>query len=355
MNQNPSNIKGVKLSNGIGEDLNEAIEKLNPDKVFYLFEDNTNKYCRPLITQLDDAATSNVLILKSGEENKNMEQVMELWNFFEEMGAGRNSCLVTIGGGMLTDLGGFAACTFKRGMSFINVPTTLLSMVDASVGGKTGVNYYGLKNEIGIIRQPNMVLIHAPFLNTLDQENFLSGFAEMLKAGLIRDGELWLDLSRYDLQSRELESLIPLIWRSVEIKDSIVEIDPEEVNERRSLNFGHTVAHALESLSLKRNAHLHHGYAVAYGMIIEGALSVCHSKLSSEEFEEIRKTIEPIYGSVPVREEDIQSLIVLMRSDKKNDNNLINVTMLEKIGKYCINNYVGSEELVRILKEFILS
>lgn len=355
MNQNLNNIKGVKLSQIIGKDLREAVEKLNPDKVFYLFEDNTNKYCRPLIPELEDVESSHILVLKSGEENKNLPQVMEVWDFFEKGGAGRNSCLVTIGGGMLTDLGGFAACTFKRGMSFINVPTTLLSMVDASVGGKTGVNYHGLKNEIGVIRQPNMVLIYVPFLNTLDQENFLSGYAEMLKAGLIRDEGLWLDLINYDFQVRCLESLIPLIWRSVELKNSIVAIDPEEANERRSLNFGHTIAHALESISLKRGAHLHHGYAVAYGMIIESALSMDHASLSSEEFEKIRSFIEPIYGYVPLREEDIEEMLALMRSDKKNDNKLINITMLDRIGFYRINNYVSGDELNGILKKFLIS
>ena len=347
----PNKIKGVRLSSDINSDLSETISALQADKVFFLFDENTYKFCRPLLSSVKLLSDSNSLILKSGEENKNLDQVKRVWDFFEDEGAGRNSVLVTIGGGMLTDLGGFAACTFKRGMSFVNVPTTLLAMVDASVGGKTGINYHGLKNEIGIIKQPNNVLIFAPFLNSLDQENFISGFAEMLKAGLIQDQDLWQNLIKYSLETRDIEPLIPLIWRSVQIKYAIVEIDPEEKSDRRALNFGHTFAHAFESLSLKLNKHIPHGYAVAYGMIFESILSLNHCGLKPEELEQISEFIRSIYNTIPFTVKDIEQLIQYMRSDKKNDNSLINITMLERIGRYRVNNYIEEEQLEKVLEE----
>ena len=326
---------------------------MQADKVFFLFDENTFQYCQPLINIQSVFSDSFSLILKAGEENKNLDQLKRTWDFFEDNGAGRKSVLVTVGGGMLTDLGGFAASTFKRGLSFINVPTTLLAMVDASVGGKTGINYHGLKNEIGITRQPNDVLIHAPFLKTLDQENFKSGFAEMLKAGLIQDEELWSQLIQYDLEIRNIPILVPLIWRSVQIKQAIVDIDPEEKSDRRALNFGHTFAHAFESYSLKMENHLHHGYAVAYGMIFEAMFSEICSGLQPDDLDQIKKVMHSIYGPIPFAEKDIEQLIQFMRSDKKNDNNRINITMLEGIGRYRINNYVEESLIEEVLVEVL--
>ena len=352
LKQTPYNIEGVRLSPDIDTDLKLALSKVHADKIFFLFDENTFKYCKPLIG-IPEINKSNCLIISSGEENKNLDQVRLVWDFFEEKGAGRNSVLVNVGGGMLTDLGGFAACTFKRGMSFINIPTTLLAMVDASVGGKTGINYNGLKNEIGIIKQPNEVLIHAPFLKSLDQENFISGFAEMLKAGLIKDVILWNKLVDYNLNERSLDKLVPLIWKSVLIKKDIVDIDPEEKLDRRALNFGHTFAHAFESLSLSRKDHLHHGYAVAYGMIFESLISQQVLNLKVEETRRIDQVLREIYGSIPFTVNDINQLTTFMKSDKKNDNSSINITMLETIGKYRVNNYVDEELIVDILKNVL--
>jgi len=353
LEQFPYNIEGVSLSADISSDLSLVISKLGADKVFYLFDENTERCCQAHLNMDKDALEPFTLVLKSGEENKNLDQVRKVWDFFEEQGAGRNSVLVTVGGGMLTDLGGFAACTFKRGMSFINVPTTLLAMVDASVGGKTGINYKGLKNEIGVIRQPNQVLIYAQFLDSLDRENFVSGFAEMLKAALIKDVSLWSELVEYDLAVRNIPDLVPMIWKSVQIKQSVVEIDPEEKSDRRALNFGHTFAHAFESFSLKKNNHLHHGYAVAYGMIFESLLSEMNLGLQHADYLEIRKVLASIYGSVPFSTMDIEELIHFMRSDKKNDNNRINITMLECIGQYRVNNYVQEPMIEKVLKEIL--
>jgi 3-dehydroquinate synthase len=349
----PNNIKGVRLSSTINPDLFAAISATKADKVFFLFDENTLEYCMPLLNMNSDFSDSFRLTINSGEENKNLDQVKVVWDFFEENRAGRNSLLISVGGGMLTDLGGFAASTFKRGMSFINIPTTLLAMVDASVGGKTGINYHGLKNEIGVIREPNDVLIHAPFLESLDNENFKSGFAEMLKTGLIKDKELWSQLIQYDLDARNIPAIVPLIWKSVLIKRAIVDIDPEEKNHRRSLNFGHTIAHALESYSLLMEDHIHHGYAVAYGMIIEAHLSNICLDLQDEELDQIKQIVYSLYGTIPFARKDISKLIGFMKSDKKNDNDRINITMLEKIGQYSINNYVDEEMIGKVLLEVL--
>lgn len=352
LEQTPYKIKGVRLSADIETDLSKAIFNSGADKVFFLFDENTRRCCQPFLNLKPEYNnSSSILVLSSGEENKNLDQVMRVWDFFEEGGAGRNSLLITVGGGMLTDLGGFAACTFKRGMSFVNVPTTLLAMVDASVGGKTGINYRGLKNEIGVIRQPDEVIIYAPFLASLDQDNFISGFAEMLKAALIKDEGLWTELVKYDLNSRNISDLVPLIWRSVEIKNDIVVIDPEEKSDRRALNFGHTFAHAFESFFLRKDSHLHHGFAVAFGMIFESLLSVLHLGLQKKEYLEIRKVLKSIYGSIPFEQGDIEQLIHFMRSDKKNDNDRINFTMLERIGQYRVNNYVKEDIIEKVFRE----
>jgi 3-dehydroquinate synthase len=347
--RNPGNIKGVTISRDISKDILHAISRINPDKVVFLFEDNTNRFCRPLLDGAELTGNGGILVLESGENNKNLEQVTRVWDFLEQVGATRKSLLITVGGGMLTDLGGFAACTFKRGMAFMNIPTSLLAMVDASVGGKTGINYRGLKNEIGIIRQPENVFIHVPFLKTLDKENFISGFAEMLKAGLILDKSLWDKLCIFPIQDPDLEGLEALIWRSVHIKNSVVEKDPDEENERRSLNLGHTSAHAFESLSLKRNAHLHHGYAVAYGIVAETYFSEELTGLPSEQAQEIREVLKSVYGEIPFSKSDIPELVEFMRSDKKNDNVSINFTLLETIGKYRINNYIKPEKVADVL------
>lgn len=351
--QNTSEIRGVRLSADISADIVYAIENIRPDKVFFLFEENTRRHCQPLIRLPFGDEQTHILVLKPGEDNKNLGQVKDVWDFFEDNGASRSSLLITVGGGMLTDLGGFAACTFKRGMSFVNVPTTLLSMVDASVGGKTGINYNGLKNEIGVIHQPDEVIIWVPFLKTLDQDNLISGFAEMLKAGLIMDKSLWDDLKSISLINPDLDDLTNLIWRSVSVKNSIVNLDPDEAAERRSLNLGHTTAHAFESLSLKKGKHLHHGYAVAYGMMAESYLSEEICGLGADQAEEIRKVLRTIYGDIPFRKTDISRLINYMRSDKKNDNELLNFTLLEEIGKYSINNYTGPEKISEVLQRIL--
>jgi 3-dehydroquinate synthase len=252
---------------------------------------------------------------------------------------------------MLTDLAGFAACTFKRGLTFINIPTTLLAMVDASAGGKTGINFRGLKNEIGVIRQPEHVFIYLPFLRTLDQDNLLSGYAEMLKAGLIADRELWAELIAFNLNGYDEDQLGRLIWRSIKIKHEVVVADPDEHGIRKALNFGHTIGHAIESESLHAGTPLAHGYAVAYGMIVEAILS--HNKLGLpiDSVEEIRETVTRLYGQPPLTIKKTEILLEWMRFDKKNRDNRINFTLLDEIGKCRIDQVATEEEIREVLEQ----
>ncbi len=340
---------GISLSENISDDLNNICKNFLQDKVFILLDENTSSSCRQRFGLLNDIPDERVLVIKSGEENKNLEQVEAVWRFLGENMADRKSLLINIGGGMLTDLGGFAASGFKRGIQFVNVPTTILAMVDASVGGKTGINFRGLKNEIGFFSNALHVFLFPPFLETLDDENYRSGFAEMIKTALIADKDLWNELKSFNLERKDIDLLSPLLWRSVMIKKEIVENDPNENGVRKALNFGHTVAHALESIALSSGNEILHGYAVAYGMQVEARLSVYRSELSESDQEEIFSNIKRIYGELPEQLFDHERLIKYMRFDKKNEGNQINFTLLNKIGSFTINNYLNEEEIILAL------
>lgn len=338
-------LNEVSMTRDLREDLREITALWAPDKIFLILESNTLHHCWPLADGFRSIPEKNIIILKPGEEHKNLAQVAEAWDRLGSSGADRSSLIINIGGGMLTDLGGFIASTFKRGVTFINVPTTLLAMVDASTGGKTGINFRGLKNEIGVIRQPLHVFLYLPFLQTLDRENILSGYAEMLKAGLIRDASLWEALKTYDFDKPAGDELGRLIWRSVEIKKEIVDLDPEERGIRKSLNFGHTIGHALESESLHAGAPLAHGFAVAFGMVAEARLSILKTGLSMDTVQEIADTVTRLYGPSPALLDKIDTLIEWMRFDKKNNDNRINFTLLEVIGRCVINQTAEPVEI----------
>jgi 3-dehydroquinate synthase len=342
--------KEVSMTRDLVADLREITSGYPDGKIFMIFEANTWEFCWPLILGFRGIPETNMLVLEPGEEHKNMDQVTAAWNAMGMAGIDRNSLVINVGGGMLTDLGGFAACTFKRGLAFINIPTTLLAMVDASAGGKTGVNFRGLKNEVGVIRQPLHVFLHLPFLRTLDRENLLSGFAEMLKAGLIADDSLWADLKKFSFDHYSEEELGELIWRSVKIKIDITDADPEERGIRKALNFGHTIGHALESECLHTGQPLAHGFAVAYGMISEALLSKQKLGLADSSFLDIKNTITRLYGHSPDTIRKIDVLLEWMKFDKKNRDNRINFTLLEKIG-VCRVNVEASEDEIRGMME----
>jgi 3-dehydroquinate synthase len=327
----------IVFSQQIEEELQKIAQKYGPGKIFLITDDNAAPYCIPLIESFINRFEVKSLAIPSGEENKNIQSVALVWDFLSNSGADRKSLLINIGGGMLTDLGGFAASTFKRGMDFVNVPTTLLAQVDASIGGKTGFNFNGLKNEIGVFMEPNSVIINTNFLKTIDRENFLSGYAEMLKHGLIKSREHWNELLAYDMENINYNALQEIIAHSVAVKKWHVLNDLTEKHIRKALNFGHTIGHAFESYALKTGRPILHGYAVVYGMIAELYLSAKQCSLAEDELKIISAWLINKYGKFAIHENDFEPLYQLMTHDKKNEGKRINFTLIPEIGQVEIN------------------
>ena len=294
------------------------------------------------------------LVLRTSEQTKSIETVQVIWDFLFAQEMTRKGLLIAVGGGVLTDLAGFAAATYKRGIDYINIPTTLLSVVDASSGGKTGFNYHGLKNSIGAFYPPVETLIWPGWLKTLPAEQFLSGFAEMLKTGLVKKREgiknpLWNALLRYDLDTMPLDTLTPLIEQCVAVKEEIVAADPKESGLRKVLNFGHTFGHALEEIQMVNgkwsNGKWLHGYAVLYGMIAELYLSVVKLGCPKEPLQQLTQLMLHYYGRPQCKCSDRDQLIALMQQDKKNERAAeINCTLLRSIGQPVINQIISPED-----------
>lgn len=328
-------------------EIESIIGQFHAGKVFVVTEENVYKLWfdkLPLLKSLP------LVVLPSGEENKKLTSVELVWEFLGRMGADRKSLLVNVGGGMLTDLGGFAASTFKRGIDFVNVPTTLLSQVDASVGGKTGINFRGLKNEIGTFNVPRSVIISSVFLQTLGKRDLLSGFAEMIKHGLIYSSEHFYELCNIDFDNVDLKSFHEIIRHSVQVKEYFVLEDPTEKNIRKALNFGHTVGHALESLLLEQQRPVLHGYAVAWGMMAELYLSQAICGLDPESSVDICEWIGSLYGNISITSGDFEALYELMGHDKKNEAGKINFTLISSPGNFEINQECSKELIFESLR-----
>jgi 3-dehydroquinate synthase len=311
--------------------LNAHLAKKAYSIVFILVDENTHELCLPqFMAEINGEYQFEIIEIESGEINKNIETCVGVWEALSELGADRKSILINLGGGVLTDLGGFVASTFKRGIDFINVPTTLLSMVDASVGGKTGIDLGSLKNQIGVINQPVMVLVVPDFLDTLNTRQIRSGFAEMLKHGLIKDELYWEALK----QDESLEDMKKHILSSIQIKNNVVLQDPTEQNIRKILNYGHTLGHAIESYFLENDSKetLLHGEAIAIGMILEGYLSHKLTNLALATLEDIKTTFLSRYEKVEFLEEDFDNILKLMKYDKKNSHGKVNFVLLKEIG-----------------------
>lgn len=306
------------------------------------------------------------LRLTVSEEQKSLETIARIWDFLFAQSITRRGLLVCVGGGVLTDLGGFAAATYKRGIDYVNIPTTLLAMVDASSGGKTGINYGGLKNSIGCFAPPVETLICPVWLASLPAQELLSGFGEMLKTGLIEgerreaSGErLWEQLLRYDLDVMDTEALVPLIEQSIAVKERIVASDPKEAGLRKVLNFGHTFGHALEELSIvnrqSSNRPILHGYAVVYGLIAEMYLSVTKLGCPKEPLLQLTQLMIHYYGRPNCKCSEREQLIDLMRQDKKNERTgQISCTLIREIGAPVINQVITPEEALEAL-EYLFS
>lgn len=313
--------------------------------IFFLVDENTHIHCLPiLLADLDHISAYEILEIDAGEENKTIETVNNLWLAMAELGADRNTLVINVGGGVLTDMGGFMASTFKRGVKFINIPTTLLAQVDASVGGKNGIDVEGMKNMVGTFNQPEMVLIDPKFLKTLEQRQIKSGLAEMLKHGLIQDRDHWDNLVQ--LLSHQADDLAPFIMDSIEIKRQVVETDPLEKGVRKILNFGHTIGHAIESESLETEFPLLHGEAIVIGMIIEAFLAEQKGLLSTEDREEICDGFSYLYALSAIDMSLFPHLMEWMSHDKKNDKNTINFSLINKIGQ-CQYNIICDESEIK--------
>lgn len=337
--------KVIKSAN-IEQSLSEVIDQFSFDKIFILTDENTDKLCFPKIAQNKYIAQAEKLVIPSGEKHKSLETLSQIWLFLSQNNGTRHSLLINLGGGLLTDIGGFAAATFKRGIKCINIPTTLLGAVDAAVGGKTGINFNELKNEIGAFAPAEAVLIDSVFFRSLDHKNFLSGYAEMLKHSLLDSDNEWKSIISFDTEDIDYEKLKQLTVNSVLVKERIVEEDPFEKGIRKALNLGHTIGHAFESLSHKKNKPVHHGFAVAWGIACELYLSQKYCGFPKEKLYPTIYFIKDNYDGFLFDCDDYEQLYEYMKHDKKNEStDKINFTFLSDIGKIEINQSATKEDI----------
>ena len=385
----------IIISNDIEHDLATAVAESEHDRVFVLTDDTTHKCCLPKVAAPLAQYDAVPITIPHGDQHKTLGALGDVWTALQQGGATRHSLLINLGGGMVTDLGGFAATTFKRGINFINIPTTLLAMVDAAVGGKTGINFGGLKNEVGAFADARFVIINTCFLDTLDAENLCSGYAEMLKHALISDERMWAEHVNFDLSQPDLAELQRMVAESIAVKERIVAEDPHEHGIRKALNFGHTIGHALEEFALQQaggavvstaptnqttggaaisiapnnqltsggavvstapnnqltsgNRPLLHGYAVAFGLIGELYMSARKAGFPTERLHQTARFIRENYAQTEFTCNDYPTLLNLMRHDKKNTSGVINFTLLHNIGDIRINQTATDEEICEAL------
>lgn len=342
------NIEGYK-------ELNKLISENNYSTLLIIVDSITNEVClTKLLPLIETESRIEIIEFDAGEINKNIETCVQIWNVLTELGADRKSLIINLGGGVVTDLGGFVASTFKRGIDFINIPTTLLAMVDASIGGKTGIDLGNLKNQIGVINNPKLVVIDSDFLATLPQIEMRSGLAEILKHGLICDKIYWKQF--LDLTILNFDDIDTIIFDSIKIKNEIVMQDPMELKIRKALNFGHTLGHAIESYFMENptKKSLLHGEAIAIGMVLESYISMTKNLISKEDYSEIKVTIKSIFEEVDFDKNDIQSIVDLLIHDKKNENGKIKFVLLDGIGNFIINQNVENEVIISSFEDYKL-
>jgi len=351
-------IQAVDYIIGFGVDYYSTLSQLINDKkyskIVLLVDENTAQHCLNYVLQwLAVDVTFEIIEIEQGEENKTVETCTAVWESLVELNIDRKALLINVGGGMVCDLGGFVASTYKRGIDFVNIPTSLLAMVDASVGTKTGVNLDGLKNMIGSFSQPQMVLIDTAFLETLPGNQMRSGLAEMFKHGLIADASYWNQLK--NLGELTTEDLLLLIYHSISIKNEIVLQDPFEENVRKLLNFGHTLGHVIETYSHsgKGIQPLLHGEAIAIGMILEAFISYKKDLLTKNSYLEIKETLNLMFESIVFTENDIEICTHLLIHDKKNVNGIVQFTLLNGIGKGVFNEVVESELITEAFNDYL--
>ncbi len=338
-------MQQIIKSDHLTTDVEKVIHHIGYDKLFILTDENTHTHCFPLLKKIPSLSEAKEIVIPADDTNKTIENLCRVWQLLTENGATRHSLLVNLGGGMVTDLGGFAAATFKRGISYINISTTLLGAVDAAVGGKTGINFAGYKNEIGSFYPSESVIISSDFFHTLDHAAILSGYAEMIKHALIDSDTEWEQILAYSFDEVDYAVLNELVFRSVKIKEDVVEKDPYEKNIRKALNFGHTTAHAFESFAMTGERPVPHGYAVAWGMIVELWLSYRLCGFPKEKLQKTVRFIQKHYGAFNISCDDYEALYEIARHDKKNIGDTIHFTLLGDIGDVRIDQ-TAEKELV---------
>ncbi len=339
----------VVICKDLRSELQDFLSSLKYDRLFILTDTNTREKCYPLLQGVPALREAPVIVTEAGDTHKGIEYLSRIWSHLSNGGASRNSLLVNLGGGMITDMGGFAGATFKRGIRTINIPTTLMASVDAAVGGKTGINFNGLKNEIGSFYPPLCVFIDCEFLRTLDRDNILSGYAEMIKHGLISSVENYTSVMLYDIDALDYSYLNSLVAQSVAVKERIVAEDPKERGIRKALYFGHSIGHAYESLSFRKERPILHGHAVAAGIVSELYLSHKLCGFPMERLSQVVHYIREYYPAFFFDCTDYDTLYELMTHDKKNEGGIINFTLLGNIGDVHINQSVAKEKILESL------
>ncbi|HSH51160.1 MAG TPA: 3-dehydroquinate synthase [Bacteroidales bacterium] len=345
-----TSFSNIIISTDIQSVIKKFVDKSDYSKIFMLVDEHSKKYCLPLFGKNNLFGDVEIIETESGESNKSIKTVSKIWEFLTHHNADRHALLINLGGGIIGDMGGFAASTFKRGIDFVNIPTTLLAQVDASVGGKTGINFLKLKNEIGVFNHPRYVFIDSSFLRTLDKRNILSGWAEMIKHTLIFNQKNFEHLIQYKIFNINYKTLNQLIARSVQIKNHYVETDPMEKGQRKALNFGHTFGHAFESYFMEQKNNLLHGEAVALGMICEIYLSNKLCGFPAQKMEQAINYILNTYPKVNIPETAMANIIELIGHDKKNKGKDINLTLLEDFGIIKINQHCRKKDMLETLK-----
>lgn len=336
--------RNIFISNNIQKHISEVLAKGNYTKQCVIVDENTSEHCLPLVKEFLPEA--KVIQITSGEVNKNLTTCQFIWNAMTEHQMDRKSIVINLGGGVIGDMGGFCAATYKRGIEFIQVPTTLLSQVDASVGGKLGIDFESFKNHIGVFKDPAAVIISSDFLKTLPKRELRSGFAEIIKHCLIADKTKWDVVKTKTFEEQDFENLAT---HSVLIKAKITDEDPKEQGIRKTLNFGHTIGHAIESFYLNTTKRLFHGEAIAIGMVAEAYVAYKKGFLVLDEVEEIKSYVVKVYGDVKIPVSDYEEIIPLMIQDKKNENSTVLAALLENVGKANFNIRLTAEETVESL------
>jgi len=338
----------VVVENDISDSLSFFLSRQTYSQLFVLCDENTQRYCYPLLQAALPPHT--LLCVPAGEEHKNLDTCREIWAQLTAHAADRSALLLNLGGGVLCDMGGFCAATYKRGICFVHCPTTLLSQLDASIGGKVGIDFMDLKNHIGVFQNPIAVFIGSIFLNTLPQKEIIAGFAEHIKHLLIADADEW----HKQLQANSLRATPDVIARSLGIKSAIVAADPHEKGLRKALNFGHTIGHAIESYCLQSHSPLLHGEAIALGIKAEAYISLQKQYITPQEYQQLATFIDTHYPQVSFSPNDIKAITKLCTQDKKNEGGKILCTLLGKIGHALVNEEVSGEEIEEAIQQTII-